>query len=75
MPFDRFWLLAGPVETFCEQAEGHLEQEVAKALHMVLDEVLKKSAPKTVGDQAYAVAVTLGVQPWSQRPYRPRRRS
>lgn len=70
--FDRYWPLAGPVNVFLECAEGEREQALAKALLVALEEVLRDAAPRDVSDQAAAVSVTLGVEPWRMRPHRPR---
>lgn len=61
--FERYWPLAGPVETFSEQAVGPFEQELAKALQNGLQGILARTAPNSFHQDAPSVAAYLDVKP------------
>ena len=65
--FERYWPLAGPVETFSEHASGPLEQEMAKALHRALEAVLRQTAPRSFHLVASSVAAFLEPEPSQPR--------
>lgn len=70
--FERYWPLAGPVETFSEHAVGMLEQEVAKALQNGLQAALRNTAPHSFAMDAESVGASVGAEPLPPRPYKPR---
>lgn len=69
--FERYWPLAGPVETFSEQAANPVEQEMAKALHRALEAALRQNSPRSFHLDADSVAAFLDAEPYAP----PRRRS
>lgn len=58
--FGRYWPLAAALETFSECAVGSLEQEVAKALSIALENRLRAAAPHSIQPDARAVGEMLG---------------
>jgi hypothetical protein len=71
--FGRYWPLAGALETFSECAVGPLEQDVAKALSIALENRLREVAPRSIQPDASAVGQMLGSR-YPRRRYRVRRR-
>jgi hypothetical protein len=71
--FERYWPLAGPVETFSEHATGQLEQGMAKALQNALESLLRQTAPKSFHQDAMSVASHLNAEPFE--PRRPKKHS
>lgn len=57
--FERYWPLAGPLESFLQQATTPLEEEVAKALQTALEAVLRATARNSFHIDADAVAAHL----------------
>lgn len=73
--FERYWPLAGPLETFSGHAVGVLEQEVAKAMQNALEAALKRTAPLSFHMDADSVALFLAADPLPDKQRKPRRRS
>lgn len=73
--FERYWPLAGPLQSFFAHAVGTLEQEVAKALLTALEAALKKMAPHSFHMEADTVATFLDAAPLPPRPRKPHHRS
>lgn len=73
--FERYWPLAGPLQSFSEHAVGELEQQVAKALQIGLEAVLKRTAPQSFHMDADSVALFLNAEPVPPRPSKPRRKT
>lgn len=67
--FERYWPLVGPVQSFSEHAHGRLEQDLAKALQIALEDVLQRTAPKSFHMDAPTVAAYLNAPP-DVRPYK-----
>lgn len=73
--FERYWPLAGPLQSFSEHAVGELEQEVAKALQTALEAALRKMAPQSFHMDADTVSLFLDAEPAPPRPYKPRHKT
>lgn len=73
--FERYWPLAGPLQSFSEHAVGELEQEMAKALHTALEAALKKMAPQSFHMDAETVSSFLDAGSAPSTPSKPHRRS
>ena len=71
--FERYWPLAGPLETFCAHAVGPLEQDVAKAMQNALEAALRRTAPQSFNIDADSVAQFLAAEPLPDRPGRSKR--
>ncbi len=73
--FERYWPLAGPLQTFSEHAVGQLEQEMAKALQNALESAFRKTAPHSFHMDADAVATFLKAKPSPPRFYKSSRKT
>lgn len=71
--FERYWPLAGAVEVFSESVRDRYEERVANALRNALEDVLRRTAPQSMHQEAAAVAFHLSAKSRRRKPWRPLR--